>query len=101
MKKKKKNVNLPNLKAFADDKLDVTRIMKSVPEIIKKNIVGKGENACNQHFLLFPKCFLIYLFSHCLLNSGFHRIVFKLFSFVFTVKFTKPLVAMFPFYIKD
>ena len=23
-----------------------------------KNIVGKGENAGNQHFLLFPQCFL-------------------------------------------
>ena len=23
-----------------------------------ENIVGKGENACNQHFLLFPQCFL-------------------------------------------
>ena len=22
-----------------------------------ENIVGKGENACYQHFLLFPKCF--------------------------------------------
>ena len=25
-----------------------------------ENIVGKGENAGNQHFLLFPKCFLPY-----------------------------------------
>ena len=24
------------------------------------NIVGKGENAGNQHFLLFPQCFLPY-----------------------------------------
>ena len=23
-----------------------------------ENIVGKGENAGNQHFLLFPQCFL-------------------------------------------
>ena len=23
-----------------------------------ENIMGKGENAGNQHFLLFPKCFL-------------------------------------------
>ena len=23
----------------------------------KENIVGKGENAGNQHFLLFPQCF--------------------------------------------
>ena len=25
-----------------------------------ENIVVKGENACNQHFLLFPLCFLLY-----------------------------------------
>ena len=25
-----------------------------------ENIVGKGENAGNQHFLLFPQCFLPY-----------------------------------------
>ena len=25
-----------------------------------RNIVGKGENAGNQHFLLFPQCFLPY-----------------------------------------
>ena len=25
-----------------------------------KNIVGKGENAGNQHFLFFPQCFLLY-----------------------------------------
>ena len=27
-------------------------------EAFKKNIVGKGENAGNQHFLLFQQCFL-------------------------------------------
>ena len=27
-----------------------------------ENIVGKGENAGNQHFLLFPQCFLLYYF---------------------------------------
>ena len=25
-----------------------------------KNTVGKGGNAGNQHFLLFPQCFLVY-----------------------------------------
>ena len=29
---------------------------------VKKNILGKGENAGYQHFLLFPKCFQIALF---------------------------------------
>ena len=27
-----------------------------------ENILGKGENAGNQHFLLYPKCFLPYPF---------------------------------------
>ena len=39
------------LKAFVDDQLKVARIMISV-----QNIVGKGENAGYQHFLLFPRC---------------------------------------------
>ena len=25
-----------------------------------ENIMGKGENAGNQHFLLFPQCFLLF-----------------------------------------
>ena len=44
-------------KAFADDKLNVARIMISVSDRVR-NIVGKGENAGYQHFLLFPQCFL-------------------------------------------
>ena len=31
-----------------------------------ENIVGKGENAGNQHFLLFPQCFLSY---YCLKST--------------------------------
>ena len=31
--------------------------MKKKKKKRKKNIVGKGENADNQHFLLFPQCF--------------------------------------------
>ena len=37
--------------AFADDKTDVTQKLKFVSVRIE-NIVGKGENACYQHFLL-------------------------------------------------
>ena len=44
------------LKAFADDKINVIEKWKFVLERIK-NIVGKGENAGFQHFLLFPHCF--------------------------------------------
>ena len=44
------------LKAFADDKINVTPKQKFVSGRIE-NIVGKGENAGYQHFLLFPQCF--------------------------------------------
>ena len=44
------------LKAFADDKIYVTIKFKSVLGRVE-NIVGKGENAGYQHFLLFPQCF--------------------------------------------
>ena len=39
-------------KAFADDKLNVTEKLKFVLGRLE-NIVGKGENAGYQHFLLF------------------------------------------------
>ena len=44
------------LRAFADNKMAVTEKIKFVLEILE-NIVGKGENAGYQHFLLFPQYF--------------------------------------------
>ena len=44
------------LKVFADDKINVTEKLKIVLGRVE-NIVGKGENAGYQHFLLFPQCF--------------------------------------------
>ena len=44
------------LKAFADDNLNLAKKLKFVIGRVE-NIVGKGENAGNQHFLLFPQCF--------------------------------------------
>ena len=44
------------LKAFADDIRNVTEILISLSDRIE-NIVGKGENAGCQHFLLFTQCF--------------------------------------------
>ena len=44
------------LKAFADDKIYVNKKLKFVLGRVE-NIVGKGENAGHQHFLLFPQCF--------------------------------------------
>ena len=44
------------LKAFADDKINVTEMVISLSDRTE-NIVGKGENAGYQHFLLFPESF--------------------------------------------
>ena len=44
------------LKAFADNKLNVTIMIISVFDRVE-NIVGKGEIARCEQFLLFPKCF--------------------------------------------
>ena len=51
-----KNLDWSKLKAFADDKIDVSEKLKFVLGRVE-NIVGKGENAGFQHFLLFPQCF--------------------------------------------
>ena len=44
------------LKAFADKKLNVRKMIISVFDSVE-NIVGKGEIACTKQFLLFPQCF--------------------------------------------
>ena len=48
-----KILDLSNFKAFADDILKVVQITICVSDRVE-NIVGKGENAGYQHFLLFP-----------------------------------------------
>ena len=42
------------MKAFADDKVDVTQKLKFILRQVE-NILGKGENAGYQQFLLFPR----------------------------------------------
>ena len=44
------------MKAFADYKIDLNEKLKLVMGTVE-NILGKGENAGYQYFLLFPKCF--------------------------------------------
>ena len=44
------------LKAFADDKLDITKMIISVFDRVE-NIVGKGEIACTSNFSFYPQCF--------------------------------------------
>ena len=51
-----KLLDLSKLKAVADDKFSVATMIISVFGRVE-NIVGKGENADYQHFLLFPQCF--------------------------------------------
>ena len=53
---------LSKLKAFADDKIDLTEKQKFFLKWLE-NIVGKGEDAGYQHFLLFPQCFQMASFS--------------------------------------
>ena len=48
--------------ALADDKIKVAKLMIFVFDRIE-NIVGKGENAGYQHFLLFPQCIKRLLFQ--------------------------------------
>ena len=51
-----KFLNLSKLKAFGDDKINVTGKLKFVFARVEI-IVGKGENVGNQHFSLFPTIF--------------------------------------------
>ena len=43
-------------RASANDNFDVAKIIQFIFDRVE-NIVGKGENAGDQHFLLFPQCF--------------------------------------------
>ena len=51
-----KILDFTKLKAFADNKLNVAKIIICLFDKVE-NIVGKGENAGYQQFLLFPLCF--------------------------------------------
>ena len=48
-------LELTKFKAFADDNSNVAKMVIFVCDRVE-NIVGKGENAGYQHFLLFPQC---------------------------------------------
>ena len=50
------------LKAFVDDKINVNEKFQFIQGRVE-DIVGKGENADYQHFLLFPQCFQKATFS--------------------------------------
>ena len=46
---------MTKLKAFAEEKLNVAKMMISIFDR-SENIVGKGENAGYRRFLLYPQC---------------------------------------------
>ena len=58
-------LDLSKLKAFADNKISVKEKLKFVLGSME-NILGKGENAGYQHFLLFPQYFQNASFSRSL-----------------------------------
>ena len=50
------NLTSSELKAFADDNSNVAQMVQFFCDRAE-NIVGKRENACYKHFVLFPQCF--------------------------------------------
>ena len=66
-----------NFKGFADDMIILAEITRFVFYRIE-DIVGKGENAGYQHFLLFPQCFLkgflprVVNSCDCMVNKSSH-----------------------------
>ena len=66
-----KILGLPKLKAFAEDKLNITQNIKDVFHRIE-NVVGKEENASCQQFLLFPQCSKkAFFFLQCVISRHF------------------------------
>ena len=73
---KKEKMLVTSIFSFSLNVLTIPTFNDPVKEAFKKNIVEKGENAGNQHFLLFPQCFLpiperisVY-YLHLLLSSA-------------------------------
>ena len=57
-----KNLDQSKFKDLANDKVNVTQKLNFILGRVE-NIVVKRENACNQHFLLFPQSFQKLSFS--------------------------------------
>ena len=64
-----KTLNWSKFNTLADKNLNEVQMMLSSFDRAE-NIVGKGENAGNQHFLLFPQCF-----KKSLLSKGLLKVV--------------------------
>ena len=55
-----------------------------------ENIVGKGEIACNEQFLLFPKSFLL---NQLTVSPFVH--IFDIISLFFSVEFEEPRIGIY------
>ena len=69
------------LKAFADKKINIAKMMISLSDR-EKSIVGKGENAGHQHFLFLPTMFSKVFFCKIIVCLGFYAVstIFQLFN---------------------
>ena len=54
--KQKTSLDVTKFKAFADDKLNISKLIIFLLDSVE-NTIEKGENAGNQHFVLFPQRF--------------------------------------------
>ena len=77
---------MTKLKAFADNKINVAQMMISVCDRVE-NTVGKGENACYQHFLLFPQYFQRASFLWSWLCGTKLKKEFQIYSYIFCLRF--------------
>ena len=68
---------LTQIKAFAEDNLKSAQVLGFLSKRLD-NIVRKGENAGDQHFLLFPQCFQCIVFI--VIKTGMCAIKGKLFT---------------------
>ena len=64
-----KILDYSKLKTLAEDKINVTQKLRFVTGWVE-NIVGKGENAGNQHFLLFTQSFQKFSFFRVIKSQG-------------------------------
>ena len=73
-----------------------SRLLTTLRKNPSKNIVGKGENTGEQHFLLFPQCFLPILKRYFNFFNHFYFVICKCFEFGPVSKFCR-LVKSKPF----
>ena len=74
--------------------------LDTLPFLMKKafeNIVGKGENAGSQHFLLFPRCF-IHSQTNFIIRVAFISLTVNVFNLADILSIGENLIAGFPNY---